>query len=331
MFITNGKSLFGNVGLIISLIILIILVYFSYNKCYINNNHNHNNNNNNHNQNHNQNNIESFETPCLIPPSLTDTIACQSPPPSNVRISIVGNSIIVNFKSDISIHKPYSFIIVLAQYDSNNKNTGNNKFYISNESIINPDAISTNTQPATTRSTNTQPATTQPAITSVNTQPLCTLDKNGNPTCQYKFSNIDIRDSDGNEYYYKLGVSAIYNDNPAKISRNSTYTLPNNISNNLFTLVSSIDNQDQDWKNFQLYKKSQNAISANTYSDTISTADGKYELIKAQLGNYPDNLLIDEQTIDKNTLSDIVDKSMAQALLNINVLSSNTPSVTNIS
>jgi hypothetical protein len=28
MFITNGKSLFGNIGLIISLLILIILIYF---------------------------------------------------------------------------------------------------------------------------------------------------------------------------------------------------------------------------------------------------------------------------------------------------------------
>ena len=38
MFITNGKSLFGNTGLIISLLILIVLAYFSYNKCYVNNN-----------------------------------------------------------------------------------------------------------------------------------------------------------------------------------------------------------------------------------------------------------------------------------------------------
>ena len=83
--------------------------------------------------------------------------------------------------------------------------------------------------------------------------------------------------------------------------------------------------------NFLEYQKGQNIkspISANTYGDTISTADGQYELIKSQLGNYPDNLLLDSQTINKGTLSDIVDKSMAQALLNINV-STNTPTTSN--
>ena len=51
----------------------------------------------------------------------------------------------------------------------------------------------------------------------------------------------------------------------------------------------------------------------------ISTADGKYELIKSQLGNYPDNLLLDEQTINKTSLSDLVDKNMSNGILNINV------------
>ena len=40
MFIKTGKSLFGNTGLIISMFILLILLYFSYNKCYNNNNNN---------------------------------------------------------------------------------------------------------------------------------------------------------------------------------------------------------------------------------------------------------------------------------------------------
>jgi hypothetical protein len=55
------------------------------------------------------------------------------------------------------------------------------------------------------------------------------------------------------------------------------------------------------------------------YDNTISTADGQYELIKSQLGNYPDDLLLGQQTVDQGTLNDLVDKSMAQALLNVNV------------
>ena len=59
--------------------------------------------------------------------------------------------------------------------------------------------------------------------------------------------------------------------------------------------------------------------SAIAYNSTISTADGQYELIKSQLGNYPDNLLLDSQTVNNGTLADLVDKSMAQAIINVNV------------
>jgi hypothetical protein len=39
----------------------------------------------------------------------------------------------------------------------------------------------------------------------------------------------------------------------------------------------------------------------NNYKSTMSTADGKYELIKSQLGNYPNNLLLEEQNINLST------------------------------
>ena len=58
---------------------------------------------------------------------------------------------------------------------------------------------------------------------------------------------------------------------------------------------------------------------SNPYSQTISTADGKYELIKSQLGNYPNNLVLNDQITNNGTLSDLVDKSMANGIFNINV------------
>ena len=51
----------------------------------------------------------------------------------------------------------------------------------------------------------------------------------------------------------------------------------------------------------------------------MSTADGNYELIKSQLGNYPDNLLLDDLQISKTSLNDLVDKTMADGIININV------------
>ena len=288
MFITNGKSLFGNTGLIISLLILIVLVYFSYNKCYVNNN-------------------EGFDITLAASSTPATPATPTSQPPKSVRIKVSGSSLMVNFTIDISNQLPKSFIIVLAQYDINKNNTGNNKFYLSNETILNPDLAQ--------NSTINESDTSQVDAPQTN---VCTI-VNGIPVCQYAFSNLDVKDKSGNFYYYKLGVSAIYNNS------NSVYVTPYNISNSnkMFTLGTSIDTQNNNQSTFN-----QNPISANTYSDTISTADGQYELIKSQLGNYPDNLLIASQTTNDSTLSDLVDKSMAQALLNINV-STNTPTTSN--
>ena len=298
MFITNGKSLFGNKGLIISLLILIILVYFSYNKCYVNN-------------------IDGFacldptstDPKCIqVPTVKTSSNGSQSniaPYPKSVRIKVNGSSVIVNFTIDISIKIPNSFIVVLAQYDINKNNTGNNKFYLSNETVLNPSLISNPIKQSSSQSSeNSTPQNN-----------LCTI-VNGKPLCQYVFSNLDVRDSSNNLYYYKVGISAIYNNGVT-----SPYVLPYNISNSnkMFTLNESLDSQN-------LQGSCKIPLSANTYDNTISTADGQYELIKSQLGNYPDNLLIDSQTTTVSTLSDLVKKSMAQALLNVNV-SATTPTL----
>lgn len=260
MFIFNGKSLFGNTGLFISIVILIIIVYFSYNKCYIDN----------YNIDSNSNSIEPFNNPFL--------------PPTDLRISINNNNIIVNFSIDNSKINllPKSFIIILAQYDSNKINTGNNNFYLSNETILNPGLSTNNVE-----------------------SHICTI-TDGVPVCQYTFNNVEVKDENKNAYFYKIGVSAVYENGT------SPYVTPYNINNSdkMFTLVTSLDTQ-----NIIAPTQPIKTISANT----ISTADGKYELIKSQLGNYPDNLVIDSQTVNNNSLSDLVDKSMAQALLNINV------------
>ena len=126
MFILDGKSLFGNSGLILSICILLILLYFSYNKCYINND-NYYNNNNSINEYNINNKIEKFE--------LSDTDTSKLPIPTNVRAVINGGTISLNFTlTNIKgVATPSKFIIVLAQYDNNKKNTGNNKFYVSNE------------------------------------------------------------------------------------------------------------------------------------------------------------------------------------------------------
>lgn len=274
MFINNGKSLFSNIGLIVSLLILCVLLYISYNKCYIGSTAL-------------GSSLESFD---CNPQDASCFLA-----PKNVRIKISGGNIKVNFSIDnASNNHPIKFIIILAQFDSNKLNTGNNQFYLSDETDVN---MNTKTN-----------------------HNICSI-VNGTPICQYIFSNIKPNDDSGNIFYYKLGVSALYIVNG--ISKTSAYTLPYNIttSNKLFTLNTSVESQNSHSQT----TSGSSTSGSSTYDNTIATADGQYELIKSQLGNYPDNLLLDSQTTNSNMLTDLIDKSMAQAIININVSTKGVP------
>ena len=48
---------------------------------------------------------------------------------------------------------------------------------------------------------------------------ICTLE-NGVPNCEYKFTNLPIRDNNNNLYYYKIGVSSLYKTNNNMMSSN---------------------------------------------------------------------------------------------------------------
>ena len=63
----------------------------------------------------------------------------------------------------------------------------------------------------------------------------------------------------------------------------------------------------------------QTQMKSANYGSTVATPDGQYELIKSQLGGYPSNLIMDPTSAKQNILADLVDKSMAQAVLNVSV------------
>ena len=294
MFIKDGKSVISNSILILAIVILFIIMLMSYNKCMkpetfinttgnttIKNSTNNMNSMNNMNIRNNMNAENNYQMPI------------------NVRINIMDRSLTVNFSLDIMNGKklPKNFLIVLIQYDNNMVNTGNNKFYMSNEYEINS-SVSSDSK------------------TSNN---VCIL-SNGIPSCQYIFDNLDIIDTNGNIFYYKIGVSAIYEDG------NSGFATPLNVNsiNKVFTLNESIDYQNSIYDEFLEFKKQKemlNSASNPIYknNDLLSSADGQYEFIKAQLGGYPDNLILNDRSNVQNSLNDLVDKSMAQGSININV------------
>lgn len=306
MFLKDGQSLLGNWGIVISLGILVVLLFFSYNKCMV------------------LNDNEGFADPTTSTvserASASGTASTVNtnipgkdtsfPPPQNPRINITGSTITLNFTINpvAGTLTPIQFMVILVQYDSALTPTGNNKFYISNESVINP-SVSIN-----------QSAAGASLGTSANNS-LCNL-VNGSPSCNYVFKNLDMIDTGGNPYYYKIGISAVY------ASGNSRFVLPYNVvnSNGIFSLTTSLDAQNNQFNDYIKYKQMQTEMNSAKYSNTVATSDGQYELIKSQLGGYPSNLVMDPTSAKQNMLSDLVDKSMAQAILNVNVGTNNTNS-----
>ena len=260
-----------NIELIIAIIIMIALLLFGYNKCvekYENND-----------QNQNQNNFIMYQAP------------------SNVKISINNSSVKLSFSINIDTENPMipkGFFIILVQYDKTFTITGNNKFFLSNETEIN---ISN--------------------VKNKDLRSVCTT-INGIPTCEYTFENIEIVDVKGDPFYYKIGVAAIYENG------NSSFSSPYNVNsvNKLFSLNKNIDDQNSLYSDFIKYRDDQEKIKQSTSlsnSELLSSADGQYEFLKSQIGGYPDNLFIDDDSHKKYTLNNLVDKSMSEGILNISV------------
>ena len=285
MFINKGESLLNNKGIIISICILILVLLLNYNKCYNYTNTLLKNKNKS-----DTNTIENFNVD-------RDIYAI----PQDVRIKIDNSEIIINFNISKIFEKktPTGFMIILAQYDHTKKNINNNKFYVSNEYELSS-SVSIDLQNYQTN--------------------ICTLE-NGTPNCEYKFKNLEIRDDKNNLYYYKIGVSALYKTNEETLT--SDFILPYNVNTGvkLFTIEATTEVQTKKYNDFLEYQQGLNQTSKNIniYDSVISTPDGRYELIKSQLGNYPDHLIIDEQTMSKSSLSNLVDKTMAEGIININV------------
>jgi hypothetical protein len=150
---------------------------------------------------------------------------------------------------------------------------------------------------------------------------LCTI-INGLPICQYTFTNLKSNDDLGNPYLYKLGISSVYKDG------NSKFVQPENIINNYFILNDNINTQTSVYQDFIKFRQAQQEENATSYSNTLATADGKYELIKKQLGDYPNNLEISNAQLKENALTDLIDKSMSLGKVVVNVNNDKTASST---
>ena len=235
----------------------------------------------------NCNNSNSNSNKSILYERFTETGKLEKPTNVKVKVNLDTSSIILSFKynKNTSGYTPEKYLVVLAKY-LDDVETGERK-----------------------RIGDSQFSISDESSASINNK-MCT--KIGNIiTCEHTFANINSRDNQGNPYLFKVGVAAILGDNI------SDFATPSNIGmgNEFFKMVNDI--------NENVNNSVMDSSTVKEVSDYGSYgATGSYiDMLKSQLGGYPNNLVMDKNISDANTLSDLIDNTFAHGTININVSS----------
>jgi hypothetical protein len=212
-----------------------------------------------------------------------------------------------------------NYLLVLAKY---------------NKDLVQVDALnvkmSNEILPATTDSGATT-TTSAPGATTTTSPPnslggsIC----NNEGICSYVFTDLDTKDDDGNVYYYKLGVGAIYDNAGVDVYSNiTTYNFGTGNSQQYFRV--DIDMQEQekllrrlaDIESASLYTAKEQNTVATGVSDAVAQGtdiDAYMKMLRPYVGNYPDEFTLNKQKINELTLDSYLDENYAVGEFNVNV------------
>lgn len=252
------------------------------------------------------NTVENFQ-PQTCPTgtgSILATRDSKNNEPSQVRIIRISDTefeVRFNYSSnsqnrDLQNSLVSQFIIVLLQYNYSLEPVGEIKILVSDES-------------------------------SKSTTQICSLNILGSFSCGHRFSNVAKLDNDGKHYIYRVGVASIGKCNlttpvPTQIKNEiSVFVEPQNIplvsGKRMFTME----------KDFKIPTEFETELSPITPLSQVSGTsntdflnegiDSQYTLLSKQLGGYPYNVILDSKSSSQNLLADLVDKSLADNVVNI--------------
>lgn len=143
-----------------------------------------------------------------------------------------------------------------------------------------------------------------------NDKNICVMDM-GMKKCHYTLTDIDHIDQNGNVLYYRLGVIPIRVDGKTGNYLEPVY--PGGYTH----FVMAKTNKEMDMVINKIKQMEMNELEKEKlHQEIVSEAGGEYDFLKKQLGGYPNALIYD---LDKNTLNDLVDESMALGEINLNV------------
>lgn len=248
----------------------------------------------------------------------------------NITIDPVKKTVTVKFeRNKPDIDKGY--VLILSKYDKNLQHIGNLDVKI-------VDAVSnTDDEMIATTTTNAgTPTTTLPEVTTTTSPdedyeypPIC----NSSNICQYKFTNVESKDSNGNLFYYRLGIGIITGDTEKLYSNINELTFGSSSSGlqRYFRVDNTLKEQKALLQKLNNLEKLKAAESAKSTQDLVESQDVdengevKYDvdaymkMLKPYIGNYPDEFTLSQQKLNELSLGKYLNKSLALGEFNIDV------------
>ena len=129
-----------------------------------------------------------------------------------------------------------------------------------------------------------------------------------------KTISLKMKDNNNKTVFYRLGLMAIYSDGSSNITTHhniSIFRLGVSVTKHLAILQNAMKEKEKPILELDDFEEKEG-------DEGSYTADGRFEMIKRQLGGYPDNLFIEEHTGPKS-LDELVKRHLALGIMNINV------------
>jgi len=300
MFFKRMEIIPKHMGVLLSLVILVILLVLNFDKCYAG--------------------LYNLFRPSCMTNNIRSGFQGNAPAEPvgelTVEIKPEDRSVKVTFDDvtpDTNTALMRSgYLLVLAKFDKNLKEVDAMNIKVSKES-----------GPTTTTATGSQGATT--TTLAQNLTSICNTDN----ICSYVFNGLDSKDSNGDLYYYKLGVGVIYKDasNTDIISDILPYKYGPGNSQEYFRIDISQAEQEKLIRRLETIEKesifkprdSSEQKLVNGESAETPDMDSYMRMLRPFIGNYPDEFTLDKNKLKDLTLDKYLNESMALGQLNVNV------------
>lgn len=327
VFYKDTKKSNINIGLLISVIVLLVLLLVNFDKCFAPIATIFQSNNQDNNVKHTQNNNRAVPEPNSSTPISTEGFQQTNINGNDIKltdrnltIDPVKKTVTVKFERN-NPGKDNGYVLILSQYDKNLQHIGNLDVKIV-DALSNIDEESNGTTTPNTVSTTTSKGG------EYKYSPIC----NSSNICEYTFTNVESKDSDGNLFYYRLGVGVIYGSKDKTYSpiKELTFGAGSGIQR-FFRVDNTLKEQKALLQKLSNLEKLKASKSAKSTQDLVESQDidengevkydtGAYmKMLKPYIGNYPDEFTLSQQKLDELSLGKYLNKSLALGSLNIDV------------